>query len=113
MVVTDRDAVIATGGVPKKEYADKQISAALEKIMENRQPYFRRAGDEPVMAIEDAGSLVVRCAMPIISEGDLIGCVCSLCAVDDVDKKEEQPERSSEEKLVQTAAVFLSRQHDS
>ena len=81
--------------------------------MENRQPYFHHTGDAPVPAIEDSNSLFVRCAMPIISEGDLIGCVCSLCAADDVDRKEEQPERSAEEKLVQTAAVFLSRQLDS
>lgn len=113
VIVTDRDAVIATGGIPKKEYADKPVSTALEKIMENRQPYFHHTGDAPVPAIEDSNSLFVRCAMPIISEGDLIGCVCSLCAADDVDRKEEQPERSAEEKLVQTAAVFLSRQHDS
>ena len=113
VIVTDRDAVIATGGIPKKDYLDKQISSALERIMENRQPYFHRTGDTPVMATEDTGSFMVRCAMPIISEGDLIGCVCSLCATEDADKKEEQNERSAEEKLIQTAAVFLSRQHDS
>lgn len=113
VIVTDRDAVIATGGIPKREYADKQVSTALERIMENRQPYFHHAGSESVAAIEDTNSLIVRCAMPIISEGDLIGCVCSLCPADDLDKKEEQPERTAEEKLVQTAAVFLSRQHDS
>ncbi|MGM9609855.1 MAG: stage V sporulation T C-terminal domain-containing protein, partial [Eubacteriales bacterium] len=37
VVITDRDAVIATGGVSKKEYGDKRISPELEKLIESRQ----------------------------------------------------------------------------
>ena len=38
-VICDRDAVIASAGVPKKEYTDRKISAGVEKYMENRQLY--------------------------------------------------------------------------
>jgi hypothetical protein len=43
--------------------------------------------------------------MPIISEGDIVGCVASLAATD----SDSAPD-SVEVKLVQTAASFLGRQ---
>ena len=45
VVICDRDAVIATSGVPKKEYADRHIAPELEVIIENRQLYLYRDGD--------------------------------------------------------------------
>lgn len=112
VLVTDRDAVIAAAGVPRKEYTDKRVSSALEQLMENRQLYSHHGEEPPVHATEDPDSALVRCAMPIISEGDLIGCVCSL-EPPEPDKATEVCNRATEEKLVHTAAVFLSRQHDS
>ena len=47
----------------------------------------------------------VNCAMPIISEGDIVGCVASLCPAE----KNTMPD-PVEIKLVQTAAGFLGRQ---
>ena len=35
--ISDRDAIIAVAGAPKKEYMDKSISPALEKIMDERK----------------------------------------------------------------------------
>ena len=109
VVICDRDAVIATAGVPRKEYADKMLSEELEKIMDSRALYFWREGTDPITAIADGGSHAVRCAMPILSQnGDIVGCVCSLCDTEKSDKKALGDD--VEIKLIQTAAGFLGRQ---
>ena len=107
VVICDRDAVIATAGVSRKEYADKALSAELERIIEGRSLFVHREGDAPVPAIAEGGSLQVRCAMPILSEGDVVGCVVSLGS-GETDKKLPAPD--VETKLIQTAAGFLGRQ---
>ena len=104
VVICDRDAVIACAGVPKKEYTDRKLTAEAEKIVENRQ--FYRAGDDPVL-LTDGGNLTIRCLMPIITEGDLTGCVASVTDPDS-DAKPIAPDL--EAKLIQTAAGFLGRQ---
>ena len=78
VVICDRDAVIATAGVPRKEYADKLLSPEIEKIIESRTLFVQRDDAEALPVIADGGSHSVRCAMPILSEGDIIGCVVSL-----------------------------------
>lgn len=105
VVICDRDSVVASAGVSKKEYGDKALSDELEAICENRSLYVRRADDQKITAIADGGSHFVSCAMPIISEGDVVGCVASL-AQNDGDGVAE----SVEIKLVQTAAGFLGKQ---
>ena len=110
VVICDRDAVIATAGVSRKEYADKALSEEMEHIIEGRSLFVHREGDTPVPAIAEGGSLGVRCAMPILSEGDVVGCVGSLGG-GEVDKK--LPAQDVETKLIQTAALFLGRQLES
>ena len=105
VVICDRDSVVASAGVPKKEYTDKTLSDEIEAIIESRSLFVRREGDEKKSPTRDGGSHYVNCAMPIISEGDIVGCVASLCPAD----KDTLPE-SVEVKLVQTAAGFLGRQ---
>ncbi len=107
VVICDRDAVIATAGVPRKEYADKPVSAEMEKVIEARALYVKNDGAEPISAIADGGSHFVRCAMPILAEGDIVGCVVSLGSEGE-DKKGITAE--VETKLIQTAATFLGRQ---
>ena len=107
VVISDRDAVIATAGVGKREYADRKMSEALESIVERRQLYTYRPGQERVPVIADSNLHFVSCAMPIITEGDIIGCVCSVLPSE---KEDAVAPLESEAKLIQTAAVFLSRQ---
>ena len=106
--VCDRDAVIAVAGASKKEYMDKRLSVGLEKIVESRALYLRQNGKEPIAITEEGGSHYVSCAMPIISEGDLIGCVLSGWQYDlaPTDKLSVEIEA----KLIQTAGIFLGRQ---
>lgn len=110
VVICDRDAVIATAGVSRKEYADKALSEEMERIIEGRGLFVHKQGEPPVYAIAEGGSLLVRCAMPILSEGDIVGCVASLGSEQE-DKK--LPDVDVETKLIQTAAGFLGRQLES
>ena len=105
--------MIAASGVPKKEYSEKHISPELEGIIEGRQLYLYREGDAKLSAINDGGSHYVSCAMPIISEGDILGCVLSLESNDAPASRVTEQEKSVEVKLVQTAAVFLGKQLES
>lgn len=111
VVICDRDAIIATAGVPRKEYADKTLSDDMEKIIESRALYVWREGMDTIPVIADGGSHTVRCAMPILSEGDIVGCVVSLSGGEKEDKK--APAVDVETKLIQTAAGFLGRQLES
>ena len=107
VIVTDRDAVIATAGVSKKEYLERKISDELEDIIETRGLYTYRAGQERYRVIGDGGSHYISCAMPILAEGDIIGSVCSVLA----NEGGERPIADEiEAKLIQTAAGFLARQ---
>ena len=103
VIVCDRDAVIAAAGVSKREYSDRRLTPEFEEIMDNRSLY--SAKDNNRIYVIDGGNHYVSCAMPIVSDGDIIGCVASL-SVEGNQKSDDFPET----KLIQTAASFLGRQ---
>ncbi len=109
VLISDRDAVIAVAGVSRKEYAEKGLSDEMEKLMEGRSVYAWREGSEKIFPTREAGNYFVSCAMPIVSEGDVVGCVISL-SDGDGSKMGEDVSGDIESKLVQTAAGFLGRQ---
>ena len=108
VIICDRDSVVACAGVSKKEYGDKSLSEELESIIESRSLYSYRVGQDKINPIREGGSHFVSSAMPIISEGDIVGCVAALSLAD----SDTAPE-AVEIKLVQTAAGFLGRQMES
>lgn len=112
VVICDRDAVIACSGVSRKEYVDKSLSDELEAIIEGRTLYMWREGSQRLPVIADSDNHYLSCAMPIISEGDIIGCVASVADTDG-----EHPRdiigSEVESKLIQTAAGFLGKQLES
>ncbi|MBQ8369428.1 MAG: recombinase family protein [Clostridia bacterium] len=103
VVICDRDAVIACAGLPKREYSDRKLTPETEDIMEARQLYL--SNGEDIAIIE--GGMAVSCLMPIITEGDITGCVAS------VKTGETTVPRELEAKLIQTAAGFLGKQLES
>ena len=111
VIICDRDAIIAASGVSRKEYFDKRLSDELERIIESRSLYLWNENSPKLPAI-DGGSHFVSCAMPIISEGDIIGCVASLSENND-DKPHDSIGGEAESKLIMTAASFLGRQLES
>ena len=105
VVICDRDTVIASAGVPKREFTDKRLSHHMEKIMEGRTLFRPAAEAECDVTADYAGKYTVSCAMPIVSDGDIIGCVVSL-----VEKGEQAKNPETEAKLVESAASFFGRQ---
>ena len=112
ILICDRDAVIAVAGVSKKEYMDKGLSEGLEEVMQGRGIYRYNSAnsEEKIYPTKEDGDSYVSCAMPIISEGDVIGCVVSLCSNE---RKKEAPTVEVEAKLIMTAANFLGKQMES
>ncbi len=109
VIICDRDAVIAVAGVSKKEYMDKPLSHSLEELMQGRSAYRYDEGQR-IYPTSEESSAHISCAMPIISEGDVIGCVVALGGGD---KKKDAPSIDVEVKLVMTAANFLGKQMES
>ena len=104
--VCDRDTVIAISGGAKRELMDKRISAGLERIMEGRSSY-RLNGGSCIPVSDGEEKFCVSVAAPVVSEGDVMGCVLFICqngggACSDI-----------EFTLAQTVASFLGKQMES
>ncbi|MBQ7910149.1 MAG: AbrB/MazE/SpoVT family DNA-binding domain-containing protein [Clostridia bacterium] len=108
VAICDRDSVIACAGISKREYHEKSLSEAVEHMMEKRTFYANNGDTEPRSIIRDGGSHTVSCAMPIISEGDVVGCVVSAKPLEG--DSTDRLAFDIEAKLIQTAAGFLGRQ---
>ena len=105
--VADRDSIIALHGAPKRELIDKPNSPELEKLMEQRKHYLFKPGDTPIFAADGADKYRLGAASPILSQGDLMGCVMLLLGEDD------SPLQEADQGLAKTAAGFLGRQMES
>lgn len=103
--VCDRDSIIAISGGARRELMDKRISASVERIMEARSA-FRHEGGSALHAVESDDRYCISVAAPIISEGDILGCVLFIspngAAGSDIELK-----------LAQTVASFLGKQMES
>ncbi len=106
IAISDRDTYIAACGVPKRELAEKHVSGEVEKIMEARGAYRRRAGDKAARLLEESDKYTVAAASPVLSEGDVMGCIVffndsgKLCG-------------EVEDKLAQAASSFLGKHLES
>lgn len=106
-VITDRDVCIVMAGLARRELTDERISSELEQIMEGRQVYQYQAGDKAVPVDGDGGKYLVACAAPILSEGDVLGCMFFVGMEDELANSE------TDYKLTQTIAGFLGRYMES
>ncbi len=102
--VTDRDGCIAVGGVARRELLDKRISPRLEALMEARRSWQHQSGGERLSVCEETDKYFVLTAVPILSGGDVLGCVVFLAA-DGADERTGEVELT----LAQTAAAFLGK----
>lgn len=100
-VITDRDSIIAVGGAPKRELAEKHVSAAMEQLMEQRKAYQKVEG-EPIPLCADSDKYNVCTAVPILAEGDVLGCVV---LADSGEGRAEERDLA----LAQTIATFLGK----
>lgn len=103
VAICDLDSVIAVAGISKKEYLEKPISPTLSNLLERRQN-FTAASNADELSLTENTQGKVSYMTPIISEGSVIGAVISLRNDD-----KEAPDET-EKKLINTGAMFLSKQ---
>ena len=106
-VITDRDTCLAVAGCARREIADKRVSPELESIMEGRQIYQYTGDASPLPVCEEGDKYLISAAAPILSEGDVLGCV--LFVTTDPEKRTGEIEY----KLAQTIAGFLGKHMES
>lgn len=113
VMITDRDNVVAVAGASKKEFLNKPIGVAVEKVMEERKAVLINnpgeakhckacvtEGEEDAEVCKYTSEVIA----PIISEGDAIGAVV-ICS-----KQPGVQMGDMEVKLAETAAGFLAKQ---
>ena len=105
--VSDRDSIIALSGAPKRELMDKPNSQELDKLMESRKNYRYTPGDTMLRAAEGSDKYHLGVAAPILSQGDLMGCVMLLMG------ENAEPMAEADQRLAQTVAGFLGKQMES
>ena len=106
VAVCDRDAVIAVSGLGRRELVDKRISSEMEQLMESRGIFAER-GDCTVPVAEGEERWCLAVAAPILSQGDVLGCVTFL------QSKGGQHAGVTEEKLADAVSNFLGKQLES
>ncbi len=106
VVICDRDSIIACAGVPKRDFLEKSINPEAEVLMEHRNLYQRTDAAPPIWMVDGKNEWYVSCAMPMITDGDIVGCVASLAS----EKSPRSLQKDVEERLIRTAAAFLSKQ---
>jgi len=109
--IADRDHIIAVAGAPKKEFLNKNLDPAMERVMEERRPVLiNETGTHPycrgcpVLEDEEPCKITAKVIAPIIAEGDPIGVVILMSKEPGVKMGE------MELKLAETAAGFLAKQ---
>ncbi|MCD8116440.1 MAG: recombinase family protein [Oscillospiraceae bacterium] len=105
--VCDRDGVIVAAGPGRKDILDRHIGPALEAVMEGRQTFWGEPGGRRVPVTDQEGSPAAAVAAPILSEGDVLGCVVFL------ERADGARAGDVEVKLAGTVAGFLGKQMES
>ena len=105
-LIADRDQCIAAAGSGKKDYDGKPISRQLEEVINERENFLARTGEQEYIKItlDDAAQHSAQVVTTIICEGDAIGAVILYS------KEEKSEVGETEIKLAKVAATFLGRQ---
>ncbi len=77
IAVCDLDCVIAAAGIPKKEVLQKPVSHEICELYDRRSAFEAKTGDACIKLLQD-GACEVLYALPIISDGSLLGCIAAV-----------------------------------
>jgi AbrB family transcriptional regulator (stage V sporulation protein T) len=105
VIVFDRDHVVATSGVTRKEFSERRVSPELEELMESRRQFFAEDAGRQFYAVEGVEQPALAC-LPILSSGDVTGAVTFLS------NGNRQTVSELQKSLVNAAAQFLGRQNE-
>lgn len=104
VVIFDKDHVVASAGVSKKEFAERRVSPQLEELMESRGQFFCPDGSTNNFYPAEGAQRTAVAAMPIISAGDVSGAAAFMTS-------EKCTEVTDLQKSLLNAAVqFLAKQ---
>jgi len=106
VAICDRDSYISVCGASKRELTRKHISSELEQLMERRKLYQRTGAEHKITLADGIDKYVIDVAAPILTEGDVLGCVVFFSEGDGNSTEVEY-------KLAQTVAAFLGKQMES
>ncbi|MBQ9534732.1 MAG: recombinase family protein, partial [Clostridia bacterium] len=98
-VICDRDSVIAASGPMRRELDSKPITSELDAVMGSRQT---KICDDAVTVTHAVPGVEASLVVPVITSGDLCGCVAFLHS--------ENPITDTDVKLAQASALFFSKQ---
>lgn len=104
IIITDRDHVISSAGIVKREVYERRISAGLESLMESRSSFIAATGNKDSLLPIENSDIKASVAFPIIGNGDVTGCVVLL-----FNQHGDMPSQA-EIKLAQVASEFLAKQ---
>lgn len=103
-VICDRDTVIASAGVPKRDVCEKRISPELDELLSSRQTFKAAAGEQKKITLLDQNEKhYCGVIVPIVTDGDVIGGVVF------ISPENGQTLSEVELKLAMSAADFLGR----
>lgn len=104
VIIFDKDHVVASAGVSRKEFAERRVTGQLEELMESRSQYLKTKDTNwsfyPAEGVEKESVA----AVPIISAGDVMGAVTFLASENSNEVTDLQ------KSLINAAAQFLARQ---
>ena len=104
VVVFDKDRVVASAGLPRKELADHRVSSQLEELMENRGQFFCPDGSTNSFYPADGSERTAISAVPIITAGDVSGAVAFMT------NEKYREVTDLQKSLINASAQFLARQ---
>ena len=102
--IADRDTVLAVSGAARKELVERPGSRALDRLLETRKCYSFSPEAEKIPLTDLGDGYLLSLMAPVISQGDLMGCVMTL---------QEEPCRIPRPEhllVIRTVADFLGRQ---
>lgn len=106
--ICDKDNVIAVSGGTKKDYIDKPVSGDLDTLMKERGRLTANRADNqspiPIVAGDQENQYTAIAAVPVLSSGDVIGCVVLFS------REQGVKFGQTELKLADAAAGFVGRQ---
>lgn len=102
VLISDRDVIVSSFGISKKDSIERRITPELENALEQRKPFIYD-GTHKITAAEGIDR-PVSVAMPILAAGDLTGTVVILQG-DNSDTPSD-----TDIKLASAAASFLAKQ---
>lgn len=104
VLIFDKDHVVASAGVPRKEFAERRVTTQLEELMESRGQFFCPDGSTNNFYPAEGVDRTATAALPIITAGDVSGAVAFLTS----DRCREVTDL--QKSLINASAQFLARQ---